>query len=31
MEFIFTNDPKAMPYFHQDLDGSKKKKKQQKL
>lgn len=30
MEFIFTNDPKAMPYFHQDLDGSKKKN-QQKL
>lgn len=29
---FFPNDPKAMPYFHQDLDGSKKKKKkQQKL
>lgn len=24
---FFPNDPKAMPYFHQDLDGSKKKKK----
>lgn len=22
---FFPNDPKAMPYFHQDLDGSKKK------